>query len=92
MPIATRVHKEPSADGSHEHIEGVCTVYGTYVSRVYVARRIEIGDAWYSSADGVSARIRRIPRCPHARCHATPYLTTAPDHTRANNLENLPRC
>jgi len=21
-----------------------------------------------------------------------PYLTTAPDHTTANNLENLPRC
>lgn len=92
MPIATKVRKELSADGSHEHIEGVCTVYGTYCSRAYVAARIDVGDAWYSSTEGTSARIRRIRRCPHEGCDASPYLTTAPDHTPANNLENLPRC
>jgi hypothetical protein len=30
--------------------------------------------------------------CPMPPCSASPYLTTAPDHTAANNLENLPRC
>jgi hypothetical protein len=82
----------PSADGSHEHIEGVCTVFGTYCSRAYVAGQINAGEAWYSAAGGASARIRKIDRCPKEGCEASPYLSTEPDHTTANNLENLPRC
>lgn len=92
MPVATKVRKEMSADGSHEHVEGLCTVFGTYVTRAYVAGRIDVGEDWYSSAAGRSARIRRLARCPRAGCPTSPYLTTAPDHTAANNLENLPRC
>jgi len=92
VPVATRVRMGPSADGSHEHIEGVCTVFGTYCTRGYVAGRIEAGDVWYAAAAGTSARIRKIDRCPRDGCTASPYLTTAPDDTDANNLEHLPRC
>jgi len=31
-------------------------------------------------------------RCPAQHCPATPYITTAPDHTVANNLDNLLHC
>jgi hypothetical protein len=92
MPTAVRVRMETSADGSHRHIEGVCTSDGTHYTRRDVAAAIDRGLAWYSS-DGVATSVVRVMKfCPAASCMATPYITTAADSTTANNLDNLPRC
>lgn len=92
MPTATKVRKELSANRSHEHIEGVCTADGAHLTRADVASRIDAGEPWYSSGGGTLVRIKKISGCPVTGCPATPYITTAPDDTTANNLENLPRC
>ena len=92
VPTVTRVRKELSADGTHWHIEGACTADGTHYPRGDVATRIDGGEPWFSSGGGTQVRIRTIVSCPMPPCSASPYLTTAPDHTAANNLENLPRC
>lgn len=92
MPTVTRVRKERAADGSHEHIEGVCTTDGVHHTRREVAQRIDTGEAWWSQGGGQTARIKKITYCPRPACLASPYITTAPDHTTANNLEELPRC
>ena len=79
---------------THEHIDGVCTSPGGgHTSRAGVVASIARGDEWFTlAADGTSARIRQAAGCPVAGCTATPYITTAPDHSRTNNLDNLPRC
>ncbi len=92
MPTVTRVRKERSADGGHEHIAGVCTSDGIHHKRAYVAARIDAGETWWSSGGGQLARIRKISFCPRPACLANPSITTAPDHTTQNNLENLPPC
>lgn len=92
MPVVTRVRKVQAPDGKHEHIGGVCTADGTYFSRQQVAAAIDAGEAWWSEGAGTRARIRKAPYCPYSECLTFPYLTTAPDHTTANNLENLPGC
>lgn len=92
MPTVTRVRKEQSQDRGHEHIEGVCTADGTHSTRAHVASRIDAGELWSSQGGGQMARIRKITFCPRPACLASPHITTAPDHTTANNLENLPRC
>jgi len=94
MPTATKVRKEWSQSPRlHEHIEGVCTADGTHYTRAAVVAGIRRGESWVTSGGGSTARIRELARCSaEAGCPATPYITTAPDHTTANNLENLPRC
>jgi hypothetical protein len=92
VPTVTRVRKQLSADGTHWHIEGVCTDDETYLPRSDVVARIDGGEAWLASGGGVEVTIRTIVCCPLPPCSASPYLTTAPDHTAANNIENLPRC
>jgi Protein of unknown function (DUF3892) len=95
MPEVTAVRKEWSGVGSarHEHIEAVCTVTGSHYTRQQVVSGLRRGEDWHTrGADGSRARIRELRFCPHGVCFATPYLTTAPDHTEANDLENLQRC
>jgi hypothetical protein len=92
MPTVTRVRKEQSDDRSHEHIEGVCTTDGVHHTRRRVADGIDAGETWWSQGGGKLARIKKITYCPRPACRATPYITTEPDHTTANNLEDLPRC
>lgn len=92
MTIVTMVRKELSDDRSHEHIEGVCTADRTHYTRMHVANRIDGGEEWYSSGGGTLARVRKVAKCPKPACYAVPYLTTEPDNTTLNNLENLPRC
>ena len=92
MPTVTKVRKERAGDGSHEHIAGACATDGTYWTRAQVTASIDAGSIWYSSGGGSTARVRKIAHCPAWACPATPYITTDPDHTTANNLENLPRC
>ena len=88
--IVTRVRKELSSDGTHQHIEGVCVASGLHYSRRDVVASIAAGNIWVTSGGGREARIKPMPHCP--RCDAAPYITTAPDHTTANNLEFLPLC
>lgn len=92
MPTVTKVRKETSSDGTHHHIEGVCTEGGTYYTRKQVVDGIDGGQAWETSGGGKTARIKKLTYCPASGCYATPYITTAPDHTTQNNLENLPAC
>jgi hypothetical protein len=88
----TRVRKESSADGSHRHIEGVCTADGTHYTRRQVVDSIDAGNTWKTSADGYEATVRKVTHCPKPRCLATPYIETDPDSTKKDNLENLDDC
>jgi hypothetical protein len=91
MPVVTRVRRVRAPDGRHDHLAGVCTAEGVYFSRHDVASAIDAGDEWWSECDGARVRIHRADSCPSPGC-VRPYLTTAPDHTPANDLERLPNC
>jgi hypothetical protein len=88
----TKVRKELSDDGTHEHIEGVCTGDGTHYTRGEVVDSINAGNIWKTSADGYEAVIEPVAFCPRASCYAKPYIRTNPDSTTKDNLENLDRC
>jgi hypothetical protein len=91
--VVTKVRKEWSDEGGrHEHIEGVCTTNGTHYTRRQVVDSINAGNTWVTSAGGREAMIRPITYCPSGACLASPYITTRPDNSRDDNLENLPRC
>ena len=90
--MVTHTRKEASADGTHEHVAGVCTTVGTYFTRAEVVSGIDRGETWLTSGGGSTARIKKISYCPRTGCYLSPYITTAPDHTTANNLDNLPPC
>lgn len=92
MQTVDKVRKETAANGSHKHIEGVCTTDGVHHTRAQVVASINGGEDWHTSAGGARARIKPLSFCPAPACLAKPYITTAPDHTTANNLENLPPC
>ena len=84
--------QEQSPDGSHRHIEGVCTEGGTHYTRKQVVDSINAGNTWKTRADGYEAIIKPIARCRKLNCSATPYIETNPDSTRKDNLENLDLC
>jgi hypothetical protein len=88
----TGVRKEASADGSHRHIEGVCTADGTHYTRSQVVDSIDAGNIWKTSVGGYEATIRKVTYCPRPRCLATPYIETKADSTKKDNLENLDEC
>jgi hypothetical protein len=92
MPTVNRVAKETSADRSHRHIAGVCTTDGNRYTRAAVVRGLRRGERWVTTDGRTQAVIREIDYCPRYRCPATPYITTEPDSTTTNNLENLPEC
>ena len=92
MPIVTHVRKEPSKSGSHEHIVGVCSAAGAYYTRDEVLRGLALQEDWHTFGGGETAKVRRVEYCPHPGCSLSPYITTEPDHTSANNLERLPSC
>lgn len=93
MPTVTKVRKELSSDGSHRHIEGACTVEGVHYTRRQVVDSIRAGNVWITrSPSGQTAVIRPIGYCPAYGCMATPYITTRPDNSKDDNLENLPPC
>jgi len=88
----TKVRKELSADGTHRHIEGVCTSSGTHYTRQEVVDSIKAGNTWKTSADGYEATIATMTYCPKTNCLAKPYIKTNPDSTKKDNLENLDSC
>lgn len=86
------VRKQLAPDGTHRHIEGVCTEDGTHYTRQQVVDSIGRGNTWKTCAGGYEAEIRTVKYCPYATCTATPYIKTNPDSTKLDNLENLPPC
>jgi hypothetical protein len=88
----TRTRKEPAAGGSHDHIKGVCTTANVHYTRKEVVDSISAGNSWVTSAGGKTAVIKPVSYCPAFGCLASPYITTAPDHSTENNLEELPAC
>jgi hypothetical protein len=92
MPTVTGARKEMSSDGTHQHIEGVCTTAGMHYTRAQVVAGIDRGEDWHTYAGGKTAKIRKLIYCSAPGCFATPYITTAPDHTSQNNLDHLAPC
>lgn len=90
--VVTRVRKELSADGTHRHIEGVCTSDGTHYKRKDVVASIDAGNTWKTKAEGYEATIEKVTYCHRPACMATPYIKTHPDSTKKDNLENLDEC
>jgi hypothetical protein len=88
--IVTKVRKTTSADGSHEHVDGVVTADDLHYTRKQVVDSIGAGHAWVTAADGMTATIIPVLCCPH--CSLSPYLKTKPDSSLKDNLENLDRC
>jgi hypothetical protein len=88
----TKVRKEQSSDGTHRHIEGVCTDDGTHYTRQQVVDSINASNTWKTSAGGYTATIEVISYCPKSNCYAKPYIKTNPDSTTQDNLENLLEC
>lgn len=87
-----RTRKELAAGGSHQHIEGVCTTANIHYTRKEVVDSIRAGNVWVTSAGGKTALIKPLNYCPAGGCFASPYITTTPDHSVENNLEELPTC
>jgi hypothetical protein len=83
-----RVRKELSSDGSHRHIEGVCTDSNTHHTRAQVVASLDAGNIWKTSSGNHTATIHKVARCP--RCTAAPYIETNPASTKQDNLENVP--
>ena len=88
----TKTRFERVANPPHEHIEGVCTVDGSHYTRRQVVDSMAAGNQWATWDGRSTAHIKPLTYCPHSSCAATPYITTAPDHSVTNNLDNLPRC
>jgi len=84
----TKVRKE-DADG-HRHLEGVITNNGTHYTTQQVYDSIEAGDSWKTQVAGTTAIIKQGAACGYEGCSAAPYVTTNPDGTKYDNLENLP--
>ncbi len=74
-----------------DHIAGVCSELG-YSSRQQVVAGLDRGEHWRTVGRGQYATIKKLSYCPAAACYVGPYITTSPDHTHANNLDNLPAC
>jgi hypothetical protein len=90
--IATSVRRERSADGTHRHIEGVCTGAGVHYTCSEVVESIRAGNVWKTLVDGYEAVIEPIAKCPIPSCSAAPYIRTNLDSTEKDNLENLDSC
>jgi hypothetical protein len=88
----TGVRRETSADGTHTHVEGVCTDAGEHRTREQVVESIMAGNVWQTAAHGYAVTITTMSFCPAPKCLASPYLRTDPDSTTLDNLENLPDC
>jgi hypothetical protein len=87
-----KVRKVLSADGSHEHIEGVCTDGGRHYTRQQVVDSISAGDVWKTCVGGYEAPIGALASCPWPGCPIAPYLRTNTDSPEQQDLENLDRC
>jgi Protein of unknown function (DUF3892) len=89
-----KVHKSWNSSHTHEHIDYACVESsGTHWTPTEVVASLNAGNEWRTRGrDGATAKIRPLVYCPHNACYAKPYITTSPDHTTSNNLDNLPAC
>ena len=91
MRKVTRVRRERSLSGSHEHIEGVWTSDDEYFSRGQIIRSLDAGETWYADEGRSLATIGLVTYCPWPGCSLKPYLsTTARDRRPDRTLEMLP--
>lgn len=92
--IVTKVRQETSADGTHRHIEGVCTDAGTHYTRKEVVDSITAGNTWKTKSNGYEATITKITYCPEppAGRRRTPRPTrTAPRWTTLRTCPSAER-
>jgi len=61
-------------------------------TRAEVVAGLDRGEDWWTFGGGRTAQIKKRQSCPYGNCLVSPYITTAPDHTKENNLDNLPSC
>ncbi|WP_437596888.1 DUF3892 domain-containing protein [Sorangium sp. So ce590] len=91
----TKIRKQSvtNKDGNtHEHIIGVVTKTEAFYTNKEVVDSLDEGHEWYTEVKNEpKAKIKKRGHCPKSNCGHKPYLTTDPDHTTKNNLENLPR-
>ena len=88
--IVVGATKVPSADGTHEHVSGLCTQGAIHHTRQEAIESIEAGDRWRILAPGVNGEIQVIESCPRRGCMLSPYIQSSPHGTAPDNLENLP--
>lgn len=88
----TQIHVDiatPANGSYHDHIAAVKIAGGREFSRAMVVSDIRYGtDSYYTYGGGEYADVI-VRGCPS--CTFGDYITTAPDHTTANNLLSLPR-
>lgn len=81
------VRKEPAAvPVAHQHIAAVRLTNGSTLTRAQVIAHINAGDTFTTVGDP-QGRVY-VHACPY--CHSGDYITTHPDGTTTNNLDNLP--
>jgi hypothetical protein len=91
LRTVTRVRRERSLSGSHEHIEGVWTSDDEYFSRGQVIRSLGAGEKWYAPKGSSLATIGVVTYCPWPGCSLKPYVSALdPERRGANTLEMLP--
>lgn len=59
----TRVRRESSADGSHKHLEGVCTTSNSHYTRKEVVDSIKAGNTWVTSDHSTENNLENLPDC-----------------------------
>ncbi|MFN2568318.1 MAG: hypothetical protein ABR564_01785 [Candidatus Dormibacteria bacterium] len=77
MPVVVGIKVERSADKSHDHIVGVWTSEGQYRNNRQVARAIDGGERWYSTAGEEQVPVGWVRWCPGMNCSAGPYLVSS---------------
>jgi hypothetical protein len=83
-----KVRKEPLlAPQYHQHIAEVELASGQRITRADVIANINRGVEFYTFVNYTRARVY-VHYCP--TCFSRDYITTTPDGTTANNLDNLP--
>jgi Protein of unknown function (DUF3892) len=88
MHQITRVRMvSASGGGYHEHIGAVELSTGQVLSVSEAISAIRRGIGFYTLVNGSQARVY-VHNC--GKCRG-PYITTSPDGTTANNLDNLPK-
>ena len=84
-----RVRKEPIyAPQAHQHIAAVELSDGTRLTRSQVITYIRQGVEFFTYVGYQRARVY-VHHCP--TCWSRDYITTTPDGTTSNNLDNLPQ-
>ena len=90
LRTVTRVRRERSLSGTHEHIEGVWTSDDQYFSRGQVIRSLGAGEEWYANGGRSLASIGLVTYCPWPGCSLKPYVSTLDRRRGADALEMLP--